>query len=98
MADGPQTVTAIAGMLGVPAVNVSHHLNVLRTAKLLAGKKQGRFVFYALRPGVLAEVAAAGPAIDLGCCQLLIPGDKPAPDGKASDSGATDGTTRSPRG
>lgn len=75
LAPGPQTVTAIAGMLGVPAVNVSHHLNVLRHADLIAGKKQGRFVLYSLCPGVLEKVSAAreAGAINLGCCRLVLP-------------------------
>jgi DNA-binding transcriptional ArsR family regulator len=76
LADGPHTVTDIAGMLGVPAVNVSHHLNTLRHARLIAGRKKGRFVLYALRPGVLDEVVQAGvpkDALDLGCCQVLLP-------------------------
>ncbi len=73
---GPQTVTAIAEMLDVPAVNVSHHLNVLRHAKLITGKKQGRFVFYSLSSGVLEELSQTEQgkeAINLGCCQLVIP-------------------------
>jgi DNA-binding transcriptional ArsR family regulator len=76
LAGGRHNVTEIADMLGVPAVNVSHHLNVLRTARLIAGRKDGRFVWYALRPGVLEEVVAAGvpeDALDLGCCKLLLP-------------------------
>ncbi len=32
LADGPHTVGEIAGMLRVPAVNVSHHLSVLKQA------------------------------------------------------------------
>src|SRR5215475_3301523 len=46
LAGGPRTVTEIADMLAVPAGNVSHHLAVLKHAKLIRGKKQGRFVWY----------------------------------------------------
>ena len=82
LADGPHNVTEIADMLGVAAVNVSHHLNVLKHAGLIRGTKRGRFVHYALRPGVLEEVEAAGvprEALNLGCCRLELPGcsDKP---------------------
>ena len=79
LAGGPHTVTEIADMLGVPAVNVSHHLTVLKHGGLIAGRKRGRFVWYALRPGVLDEVTAAGvskEALNLGCCQLLLPEEK----------------------
>ena len=63
-------------MLGIPAVNVSHHLGVLRHAKLIRGKKKGRFVWYSLCPGVLEEAVAAGvpkEALNLGCCRLELP-------------------------
>lgn len=77
LAGGPHNVTEIARMLRVAAVNVSHHLNVLKHAGLIRGKKQGRFVLYALRPGVLEDAVAAGVpagALDLGCCRLELPG------------------------
>ncbi len=76
LTDGPRTVTAIADMLGVPAVNVSHHLTVLKVAGLIAGDKRGRFVHYALKPGVLRAAVAAGvpeDTLDLGCCRLEMP-------------------------
>ena len=76
LADGPRNVSEIADMLAVPAVNVSHHLAVLRHADLIEGKKRGRFVLYGLRPGVLEEAVGAGvpkEALNLGCCRLEIP-------------------------
>lgn len=77
LADGPQTVTAIVGMLRLAnPVNVSHHLTVLKHAGLIRGTKKGRFVWYALRPGVLEECVGAGvprEALDLGCCKLELP-------------------------
>ena len=76
LAEGAHNVTEIANMLAIEAVNVSHHLNVLRQAKLILGKKSGRFVWYSLRSGVLDEVIEAGipkGALNLGCCQLVMP-------------------------
>lgn len=76
--DGPRNVTEIAEMLKVTAVNVSHHVNVLKHAHLIRGKKQGRFVHYSLRPGVLDEAVGAGiprEALNLGCCRLELPAD-----------------------
>jgi DNA-binding transcriptional ArsR family regulator len=75
-------VTEIADMLGIPAVNVSHHLNVLRNSRLIRGKKQGRFVRYSLYPGVLEEVVEAGvprEALNLGCCRLELPCEPSGP-------------------
>ncbi len=76
LADGPHHVSEIADMLAVPAVNVSHHLNVLKQARLIRGRKKGRFVHYSLGPGVLEEVVGAGipkEALNLGCCRLELP-------------------------
>ena len=78
LADGPHTVTEIADMLAVPAVNVSHHLTVLKHAQLIRGTKKGRFVWYGLKPGVLEEAVEAGvptDALNLGCCRLELPSD-----------------------
>jgi len=76
LADGPHNVTEIADMLGIPAVNVSHHLGMLKHAGLIDGTKGGRFVWYALTAGVLEDAVAAGVptgALNLGCCRLELP-------------------------
>ena len=80
LADGPRTVSQIAETLGIPAVNLSHHLAVLKSADLIRGTKRGRFVDYALRPGVLRAAVEAGvpeSKLDLGCCRLEIAIDGP---------------------
>jgi DNA-binding transcriptional ArsR family regulator len=79
LAGGTHTVTEIVEMLDIPAVNVSHHLTVLKHAGLIRGTKRGRFVDYALEPGMLEDAVEAGvprEALDLGCCRLEIPCDK----------------------
>lgn len=76
LVDGRHNVTEVADMLAVPAVNVSHHLMVLKHARLIRRKKEGRFVWYSLIPGVLEEVVGAGvpkEALNLGCCRLELP-------------------------
>ena len=76
LADGSRNVTEIAEMLAIPSVNVSHHLAVLKVAKLIRGKKAGRFVHYSLCPGVLDDAVGAGiseQALNLGCCRLALP-------------------------
>jgi predicted transcriptional regulator len=57
-------------------LNVSHHLTVLKHARLIRGEKRGRFVVDSITPRVLDEVVMAGvpkDALDLGCCQLVLP-------------------------
>ncbi|HEY8506585.1 MAG TPA: metalloregulator ArsR/SmtB family transcription factor [Gemmataceae bacterium] len=76
LADGERNVTQITESLSIPPLNVSHHLTVLKTAGLIRGRKQGRFVWYALRPGVLEEAVEAGvpkEALNLGCCRIEFP-------------------------
>lgn len=76
LADGRRNVTEIAESLRIPPVNLSHHLTVLKHASLIRGKKEGRFVWYSLRPGVLEEVLNAGiprETLNLGCCRLEMP-------------------------
>src|SRR4051812_29828608 len=73
--DGPRSAGEIAAMLQTAAVNVSHHMNVLKAAGLVQGEKQGRFVLYSLAPGVLQTEGEAGAAdhLNLGCCRLELP-------------------------
>jgi DNA-binding transcriptional ArsR family regulator len=81
--DGARNVTEIAETLGTSLVNVSHHLTVLRQAGIVRGHKSGRFVYYALAPGLLQrdEVKGAVEYFDLGCCRLEVP--------RGGDSGTT---------
>jgi DNA-binding transcriptional ArsR family regulator len=57
---GPQYVGQLSEQLGIPMVNMSHHLGVMRSAGVLAADKTGRRVIYSLRP----EVYAPGGAPD----------------------------------
>lgn len=52
LAHGPLHVGALAELLAVPMVNLSHHLGVMRQAGLLADDKQGRRVVYRLNEEV----------------------------------------------
>ena len=74
--EGPRNVTEVAEMLGTTAVNASHHLTVLRNAKLVRSQRQGRFMLYSLPPSVFhpgEDAAGAIEHINLGCCRIEIP-------------------------
>jgi DNA-binding transcriptional ArsR family regulator len=91
LADGAHNVTEITDMLAIPAVNVSHHLTVLRTNGLIQARKKGRFVWYSLRPGVLEEAMDAGipkESLNLGCCSLVLPADEQKCQRDETDAGA----------
>jgi DNA-binding transcriptional ArsR family regulator len=52
LAQGPLHVGALAELLGVPMVNLSHHLGVMRQAGIVEDEKDGRRVIYRLHPDV----------------------------------------------
>jgi len=55
---GPQNVGGLCKALGQKQPTVSHHLGLLRTARLVAGKRQGKAVFYTSDKAVLKDVAS----------------------------------------
>ena len=78
--DGPRSVGEIAAELQAPLVNVSHHLGVLRQARLVCNRKQGRHVIYSLSPDLLQPEGDGGPdRLNLGCCRLELPAPESPP-------------------
>lgn len=55
---GELTVGAILARLGMEQGNVSQHLAILRSRRLVTHRKEGNRVFYALRDPSLREVLA----------------------------------------
>lgn len=72
--DGELNVGEIAERLKIEMVNVSHHLKVLRYARIVQSTKRGRFVVYSLHPNIF--VAPTGPEdtpqIEFGCCRISL--------------------------
>jgi DNA-binding transcriptional ArsR family regulator len=52
LALGPHHVGQLAELIGIPMVNMSHHLGVMRQAGLLDDEKDGRRVVYRFRPEI----------------------------------------------
>jgi DNA-binding transcriptional ArsR family regulator len=73
LSDGERNVSEIAKHLHTAAVNVAHHLAVLKQAGMIRGRKQGRFVYYALAPGFLQRGKGAKDYFSLGGCRLEVP-------------------------
>jgi DNA-binding transcriptional ArsR family regulator len=48
MCDGPMSVSALALAVSASSSLVSHHLRLLRSARIVRADRQGRHVFYAL--------------------------------------------------
>ena len=69
--DGAQCVTELAQSLGLEQPTVSHHLGLLRRAKLVTAQRQGKRVLYAVAPEV-RPVDGEASSLDLGCCRIAF--------------------------
>jgi DNA-binding transcriptional ArsR family regulator len=89
---GPHNVGQLAGLVGTPMVNMSHHLGVMRDAGLLEDEKDGRKVVYRLR----TDVFTPGPdgealgTLTFGAFRLvvLLPAGLPAAKTKRKPPGS----------
>ena len=67
----PHTVSELADRLGTNLARISHHLAVLRHARLVRDEKQGKYVVYSLEPNVFRDAEGKNAeVVDLGCCRL----------------------------
>jgi DNA-binding transcriptional ArsR family regulator len=74
LAGGPHHVGRLAELIGIPMVNMSHHLGVMRQAGILEDTKDGRRVVYSFRPGVFTRGTAPGTVgtVHLGGLALTL--------------------------
>lgn len=76
LAQGPHHVGQLAEALGVPMVNMSHHLGVMRQAGLLEDEKDGRRVVYRFRSEIFTPTTGDDPdvlaTLNLGMYRLVI--------------------------
>ena len=57
LAQGPATVSELCALLGLAQSNASHHLAILRTAGLVADRRDGQYVVYQLNLAAWRQVA-----------------------------------------
>ena len=55
---GEACVCDLAGAFDLTGPTISHHLKVLREARLIGSQRRGTWVFYRINPAVLAQLAA----------------------------------------
>jgi DNA-binding transcriptional ArsR family regulator len=71
---GELAVGDICEFLDSEMVLVSHHLQILKGADLVESRRDGRYIIYALKPGLLKRNPKnASARLDFGCCQLQVP-------------------------
>ena len=56
LAQAPRTVETLSRLLGQPLANTSHHLKVLRLARLVETTRSGQFITYRLADASVAEL------------------------------------------
>ncbi|UVT18267.1 MAG: winged helix-turn-helix transcriptional regulator (plasmid) [Nitrospira sp.] len=60
--------------LHCPQPQISHHLRILRDARLVEGIREGQQVCYRIAPRVQHVLAnRQGRALNFGCCELRFP-------------------------
>lgn len=67
LAAGPRTAGEVAASLRVEQSLLSHHLALLRRARLVSSVSAGKQRIYCLAPGVHAP---SSDGVNLGCCVL----------------------------
>lgn len=70
---GEMTVGDIATHLDAEVVTISHHLGILKSAGLLESRREGRFIYYRLRPNLIQPGESSREYFNLGCCRLEVP-------------------------
>jgi ArsR family transcriptional regulator, zinc-responsive transcriptional repressor len=69
LAQGERNVSSLCQELGLPQPTVSHHLGLLRINNLIANRRKGKQVFYALNGAVnLTD----GAALELGADKFAV--------------------------
>lgn len=78
---GEMTVGDIAEFLETELVTVSHHLGILKHARLVSVRREGRFMVYSLREDLLQRAAGRSREfLNLGCCRIEVPDSKDTPE------------------
>jgi ArsR family transcriptional regulator len=55
---GEACVCELSGVFDLSGPTISHHLKVLREAGLISGERRGTWIYYQVKPEVLASLAA----------------------------------------
>ncbi len=71
--DGEKSVSQIADVLDAELMTVSHHLQILKNARILVSRRDGRFIIYSLAKGLKNLRESSKLTLNLGCCSIVVP-------------------------
>lgn len=69
---GEKNVSQLVDELHVDQPAVSHHLALLRHAKLVLESREGKNVYHKIHPSVAHHLSNEMEKIDLGCCSVEL--------------------------
>ncbi len=73
---GEKCGTELARELGSSQPHIAHHLSILKKARLVDSRRDGKRVCYRLHRAVYEAMLAEGrQTIDLGCCTMTFNGE-----------------------
>lgn len=58
LVEGEQCVCDLTDALGAAQSRLSFHLKILKEARIVSDRREGRWVYYSLNPAAVAELAA----------------------------------------
>ncbi len=67
---GESSVSALCELVNADISAVSHHLKILRFAKIVTTERRGREIFYTLNPEILASKKDSDAILNFGCCKF----------------------------
>ncbi len=69
---GEKCGTELARELGLSQPHIAHHLNILKKARLVDSRRDGKRVCYSLHSTVHEAMEDRDTTIDLGCCTMTF--------------------------
>ena len=93
LTQGERNVTSLCETLGLPQPTVSHHLGLLRMNNIIANRRNGKQVFYALNGRVDANT---GSTLEIGVESYAIKIVERDPSATTSAGGPSAGVTAAP--
>ncbi len=70
------SVNNLAKTLGMKIYNISRHLKILETNRLVKKRKEGNRRIYSITDNLMSRFSDNNQVLDLGCCKFIFGGLK----------------------